>query len=131
MKEAEVPVHYRKAGINTEVTGADLELLEKQLRRLKKTVQELQEETADLKEKQHFHLSSIAHNDSIVRFYTGFETLSALMVCFDSLGLAVNKLSYWASSSTSVHTTSKSNKGRKSTFSPLGDFFLVLVLLHL
>ena len=78
--------------MNTELTGADLELFENQLRETEEKLQELEEECADLKGKQHFRLSSIRHDDSIVRFYTGFGTFSALMVCFNFLGPAVNKL---------------------------------------
>ena len=84
-------VRYKDASVNAELTGADLELLENQLREPEEKLQEL-EECADLKGKQHFRLSSIRHDDSIVRFYTGFGTFSALMVCFNFLGPAVNKL---------------------------------------
>ena len=51
---SELPVHCREAGVNTEVTEADLELLEEQLSGLRRKVQELEEESAHLKEKQHF-----------------------------------------------------------------------------
>ena len=48
--------------MNTELTGADLELLEKQFRGTEKSLQELEEEFANLKGKQHFRLSSISEN---------------------------------------------------------------------
>ena len=131
ISRSEIPGHFGDAGMNTNVTGADLELLAEQLSGLTEKAQDLEEEREELKEKQHFHLSSTAHDDSAVRFYTGFETLSALMVCFNFLGPAVNKLNYWASSSTCVRATSKSNKGRKRILSLLEEFFLVLVCLRL
>ena len=90
-KTSVVTVRYKDASVNTELTGADLELLENQLRETEEKLQEL-EECADLKGKQHFPLSSVRHNDSIVWFYTGFGTFSAVMVCFNFLGPAVNKL---------------------------------------
>ena len=65
--------------MNTDVTGADLELLVEQLSGLREKVQDLEEETKDLKEKQHFRFSSIVHDNSVVRFYTRFETLDGML----------------------------------------------------
>ena len=48
--------------MSTELTGADLELLEKQFYETEKKLQELKEECADLKGKQHFRLNSISEN---------------------------------------------------------------------
>ena len=86
---------------------------------------------AGLKEKQHFRLKNIGDDDNNVRFYTGFATLSALMVCYNFLGEAVNKLNYWASNSCAVEPQTKSRKGRKRIRPPLEEFFLVLVRLRL
>ena len=114
--------------MNTELTGADLKLLENQLRETEEKLQELEEECADLNGKQYFCLSSICHDDNIVRFYIGLGTSSALMLCFNFLGQAVNRLNYWMSTSIEAN---KSNKDKKRTLSPLEVFFLVLVHLHL
>ena len=98
---------------------------------MKLRVQQLEEECIELKEKQHFHLKNISNDDNKVRFYTGFATMSALMVCFNFLGPTVNKLNYWASSSSTVEMQCKSNKGRKRSLSPLEEVFLILVRLRL
>ena len=69
-----VTVRYKDASVNTQLTGAVAEQLENQLCKTKGKLQEVEEECVDLKGKQHFRLSSISHDDSIVRFYTGFRT---------------------------------------------------------
>lgn len=98
---------------------------------LKEKAQQLEQECTNLKEKQHLHLKNIGDNDSKVRFYTRFSTLSALMACFSSLGPAVNTLNYWAGTSGTVATQAKSIKGRKRILPLLEEFFLVLVRLCL
>ena len=115
---SEVPAHYGDASVNTELSGAEIELLEDQLRGSKESARNLEEQCADLKEKQHFHLKNISHDDNSLKFYTGFGAFSALMVCINFLGPAVNNLNYWRSSG-DVNGTSKSNKSRKRTLSPL------------
>ena len=117
--------------MNTDLPGAGIELLEEEVCRLKLRVQQLEEECIELKEKQHFRLKNISNDDNKVRFYTGFVTMSALMVCLNFLGPTVNKLNYWASSSSTVEMQCKSNKGRKRSLSPLEEFFLILVRLRL
>ena len=72
-----------------------------------------------------FSLSSIHHDDKFVTFYTGFETFSAFMVCFNFLGPAVDKLNYWLSKSIEEN---KSNKGMKMTLYPLQEFFVLVCL---
>lgn len=126
-------VVYSDAAVNTDLTGADLESLEKELSEIKEKLQVSQNDCEDLKGKQQFRLKSISDDNAKVRFYTGFSTLSALMACFTLLGQSVNKLNYWASTSASgtVETQAKSTKGRKRILSPLEEFFLVLVQLHL
>ena len=122
---------YKDVGVNTDLTGADLQFLEGELSELKDSVQQLNNECIDLKDKQHFRLKSIGDDNNKVRFYTGFATLSALMVCFNFLGESVNKLHYWASTSSAVEAQTKSSKGRKRLLSPLEEFFLVLICLRL
>ena len=53
---SEVPAQYRDASVNTELSGADIELLEDQLRGSKESAKNLEEQCADLKEKQNFRL---------------------------------------------------------------------------
>ena len=72
-----------------------------------------------------FSLSSIHYDDKIVTFYTGFGTFSALMVCFNFLGPAVDKLNYWLSKSIEEN---KSNKGMKMTLYSLQEFFVLVCL---
>ena len=122
---------YKEVGVNTDLTGADIHFLERELSERKESVQQLNNECMDLKEKQHLRLKGIGDDDNKVRFYTGFATLSALMVCFNFLGESVNKLHYWASTSGAVEAQTKSSKGRKRILPPLEEFFLVLVRLRL
>ena len=69
---------YKEVGVNTDLTGADIHFLERELSQRKYSVQQLNNECMDLKEKQHLRLKGIG-DDNKVRFYTGFATLSALM----------------------------------------------------
>ena len=51
-------------------------------------------------ESKPFQLSVIAYNDSLVHFYTGFQSYDMLLTFFDFLGLVVNHLEYWGSKET-------------------------------
>jgi len=44
-----------------------------------------------------FRLENITHSDSLVRFYTGFQSYEILVAFFEFLGPSVNKLRYWGS----------------------------------
>ena len=98
---------------------ADIEELEKQLKGAKKDPCE--------HEKQLFRVENISNDNSKVKYYTGFSTFSALMVCYNVLGPSVNKLNYWSSGTSEL----KSNKGRKRLLSSLNELFLLLVRLLL
>ena len=89
-KKQEVQVLYRNPGVDIDVTGADFELLEAELLGLKEQVQLLEQERAELKKKQDFSLKNVGDDSNRLRFYTNFGTLSALKVCFNFLGPAVN-----------------------------------------
>ena len=78
--------------------------------------------------KQIFRTSSVRDDNAKVQFYTGFSTFSALLVCSQFLGSAVDHLNYWAS--TSAENT-QSTKGRKKILPPLEEFFVLLVMLRL
>ena len=65
--------------MSTELTGADLELLERQFRETEKKLQELKEERADYKGKQHFRLSSISEN---AVFLSTLNILLSTLVAF-------------------------------------------------
>ena len=96
--------------------------------KLKQSEQECEVEI----ENQRFQTSHISGNDAKVRFYTGFSTFSALLVCFNFLGPAVNRLKCWSStSSRDEKTRLKSGKGRKRNIPPLEEFFLLFVRLRL
>ena len=126
-------VSYCDAATNTDLTGASLESLEGQVRQLKERVAQLEHECEGLKAKQPFRLRNISADDTKVRFYTGFSSMAALMVCFNFLGPSVNTLNYWSSTSASgaPEHQIKSTKGRPRLLSPLEEFFLVLVRLRL
>ena len=79
-------VSYCDAAVNTNLTGASLQSLEGQVRQLKERVAQLEHECEDLKVKQSFRLRNISADDIKVRFYTGFSSMAALMVCFNFWG---------------------------------------------
>ena len=60
------------------------------------------------KKPSHFTLENISCNyNSLISFYTGFQTYDLLLAFYEFLGLSVNKLTYWGSDS------NKSDKRRK------------------
>ena len=80
------------AAVNTHLTCANIESLEKELSEVKCQLQQFEQVQHDLKERQLFRFKNIGDDDAKVRFYTGFSTLSALMACFNFLGRSVNHL---------------------------------------
>ena len=43
----------------------------------------------------HFRLENMGHSDSLVAFYTGFQSYDLLLAFYEFLGPSVNKLTYW------------------------------------
>ena len=80
-------------------------------------------EQGDEQETIPFRFEQIKNDNSAVRFYTGFPSLSVMIICFTFLRDAVSNLSY------RDHT--KLIKGRPHKFSPLNEFFLMLCCLRL
>ena len=119
-----VPITSMSTAVNTDLTGAYIESLEKELDLVK-------EELKQKKQNVHFRLQHISNDDAKVRFYTGFSTISALRACYDYLGPSVNHLKYWSSSLVTDESSMKSNTGRKRILPPMEEFFLVLVRLRL
>ena len=70
--------------VNTDLTTSDIEELEKQLQEAKKDLCE--------HEKQIFRVENISNDNSKVKYYTGFSTFSALMVCYNVLGPSVQQV---------------------------------------
>lgn len=120
------PPKFCNVGINTELTIADVEKLENEGMELKKKLKRTEEKRDEAQTNQHFRLEKISSNDAKVRFYTGFSSFAALMICFNFLGDSVNTLNYWSGSSTKSDSP-KTTKGRKRALSPLNEFFLTLV----
>ena len=88
------------------------------MRGSKESMKNLEEQYADLKEKQHVCLRSISHDDNTQKFYTGFGTFSAFMVCFNFLVPAVNNLKYWTSSGDVVSEQVSPTRAGKGPFLP-------------
>ena len=119
-----VSITSMSTAVNTDLTGAYIESLEKGLALVK-------EELKQTKQNVHFRLQHISNDDAKVRFYIGFSTISALRTCYDYLGPSVNHLKYWSSSLVTDESSMKSNTGRKRILPPMEEFFLVLVRLRL
>lgn len=116
-----VPETSCDVGIMTDLTMADIDSLEDKLKKA-------EDECIESKNKylkQEFRLENISDDASKVKFFTGFSSFAALIACFNLLGPSVDQLSY--------RSAERSNKGlgRKRTFSPLNEFFLMLVRLRL
>ena len=111
----------------------DVESLEGEVHELRDRVAQSERECADLKIKQPFRLRNISDDDNKVRLYTGYSSMAALMVYFNSLSRSVNTLNYWSSTSASgaPDYQVKLTMGRPRMLSPLEEFFLVPARLHL
>ena len=72
---------------------------------------------------KYFSLDDIAHNDSLVRFYTGFHSYEVLLSFYEFLGPSVDNLTYWGSKST--------KRKRRMKLDPLNQLFLTLIKLRL
>ena len=107
--------------VNTDLTMNDINELEQQLNKLELKHKDLECDYS----KQAFRVENVCDDNNKVRFYTGFSTFSTLMACFNLLGPS-DRLAY-----RSTAASSKSHKGRKRLLSPLNDFFLFLIRLHL
>ena len=106
--------HCCDVGVNTDMSMSDLAEIERELNSVKEQLKTSRIEYVDEVEKQKFGLKSIGEDDANVRFYTGFTSLSVLMVCYNFLGPAVDNLSYWCSSkSAGKEGESKTKKGQE------------------
>ena len=76
----------RDIGINTKAVEMKVDEIDDKL-----------EKTEAKLNKQVFRLENIRDDDSKVKFYTGFTTFSMLMLCFNVLESAVDKLIYRSS----------------------------------
>ena len=80
-------------------------------------------EQGDEQESIPFWFEQIKDDNNAVRFYTGFPSLSVMMICFTFLGDAVSNLSY--------RDYTNLIKGKPHKLSPLNEFFLMLCRLRL
>ena len=72
-----------------------------------------------------FRLENIAHDNSLVHFYTGFQSYEVLLAFYDFLGPAVDDLIYWGSKSSSTCAR------RRMKLDPMNQLFLTLIKLKL
>ena len=68
----------------------DIESLELKMKELNENLKETESKC----QQQLFRVENIRDDDSKVKFYTGFTTFSALMICFNLLGPSVDNLTY-------------------------------------
>ena len=73
---------------------------------------------------KNFRLEDIAQNDTLVHFYTGFQSYEILLVFYEFLGPSVSNLQYWGSKSTT-------GRKRRMKLDPLNQLFLTLMKLRL
>ena len=103
-----------QVGVNTALL-ARIEFLEQENMSLKHSL-----ETATQKP---FRIEDIAHDDRLVRTYTGFPSYVLLLAFYAFLGPAVDHLKYWGTKGCSNHRQKKLN--------PLNCLFLTLIKLRL
>ena len=85
----------------------------------------LEAENKYLKSKKSlFRFECISHDDSLVKFYTGFSSYDQLMHFYEFLGPAVNHLQYWGSKET------QKKRHRKTKLDSLNQLFLTLIKLR-
>ncbi len=77
----------------------------------------------EISSKKPFQLEDIAHDDRLVRAYTGFPSYALLLAFYDFLGPAVNHLRCWGTKECSCRRQKKLN--------PLNCLFLTLIKLRL
>ena len=71
-----------------------------------------------------FRLEHIAHDDSLIKFYTGFGSYDHLLTFYDFLGPSVNQLNYWG-------VKERTAERREMKLDPINQLFLSLVKLRL
>lgn len=122
-------VEYREIEVNTDLTMHDIETMERAWKDYG-SVEDFDRAEVNSEKQAAFRVENIY--DDVNKFYTGFATFSALMVCFNVLGPAVNSLTYRSSIvNSSAEQWTKSKRGQKRSLSPLNEFFLLLVHLRL
>ena len=122
-EECSTALKFCDIGVNTDLTMHDIEDVKMKV----DEIEDKLEKTEAKFDKQLFCLENIHDDGNKVNFYAGFATFAVLMVCFNVLGSAVDKLIYRFSGT----SERKSNKGWKRLLSPLNEFFLLLVRLRL
>ena len=100
---------------------ARIEYLEAENDRLKK------EGSSAESARTHFRIEQIKHDDSLIKFYTGFISYRILLAFFTFLGPVVHKLNYWGSKK---HQGSQVRK-RHRKLDAENQLFMLLVKLRL
>ena len=98
---------------------AQVELLESENRRLKGKLQVAKEK------RQCFRINQIAHNNTLMRFYTGFVSYLIFQAFFTFLGPVVNHLQYWG------EQKGHRRRHRVRKLDPENQLFLTLIKLRL
>ena len=100
---------------------ARVEFLEAENQQLKEKVKQL-----SLKRKT-FCIKHIAHDDKLVRFYTGFCSYMVLLAFFEFLEPSVNELNYWGRKK----KPREQKRRRPTKLTPLNQLFMTLMKLRL
>lgn len=104
--------------INTALL-ARVEVLESENQQLKVKLQMLSSE------RRGFRVEDIAHDDNLVRLYTGFSSYVILLAFFEFLGPSVHELNYWGSK------VGERKRNRPTKLNPLNQLCLTLMKLKL
>ena len=78
------------------------------------------------KEQRYFRIESIANNDSLIAFYTGFSSYEVFLCFFEFLGPSVHSLNYWGDKA-----SAKPKGRRKKKLDSINQLFLTLIKLRL
>jgi len=112
--------------VNSKDTSKEVDLFA-ECERLKKELKEAQ----DKLRASEFRVEAFMHNEKKLHYYTGFNSYEKFKACFDFLGPAAYRLTYWDSSTTAeVGDTEKGTKGRNRKLCPIDEFLLVMARLR-
>ena len=93
---------------------AHIEYLESENQKLKEAV--------GSQKKTNFHLEDVAHEDTSIRFYTGFPSYEIFFAIFDFLGPSVDELYLWGTPTT---------RKQKPKLDSKNKFYFTLIRLRL
>ena len=109
------------------------EKLQEEVCQLKERITDLKQKYTKLEERL-FCLKTIAKNDSLITFYTGFPNYKTMVALYEFLdpGASGENIKFWSSGREDIQTDTNKQvkKGRPRSLKPEDEFFLTLCRLR-